>query len=84
MKIAIVFLSVLTAIAGFTASMYWFAASKTDLPPYDEETGRPVGTVTMGALNKELVTASRLNRIAAGWSCAAAFCAAASLLLSFI
>lgn len=77
MKTAIFFLNVLAAIAGFAAPMYWFAASKTDHPPYDEETGRPVGTNAMGALNKELVTASRLNRFAAGWSCTAALCAEA-------
>jgi len=84
MNVAIVILNILAAVAGFAASVYWFKASKTALPPFDEVTGRPTGPVNMGAMNKELVVAARLNRTAASWSCAAALFAAISLLLNSI
>lgn len=84
MKIAIVVLNILAAAGGFAASAFWFKASKTALPPVDEATGRPAGPVSMDAVYKELVAAANLNRTAASWSCAAAFFAGVSLLLSSI
>lgn len=60
MKVAMVILNILAAAGGFGASAFWFKASNTALPPFDEATGRPTGPVSMGAVYSELVTAAKL------------------------
>lgn len=77
----LVLLNVVAASAGLIAAVYWFKASRTNLPPFDKSTGVPTGQVSMGSIGRDIVAAVTLNRIAASWSCAAAVCTASSLFL---
>jgi hypothetical protein len=68
-------LSAITALAGITAAVYWFRAAAVVGPKVIHIMGGygGPGRIDLEPLNDFIRTSGRFNKVAATWSCLAAF-----------
>lgn len=72
MKMIALILNLVGGALALTSAWYWWASTRSDLPPVDLATGKPTGPVGMFEMNKTLYEGAVANRKAAAWTAASA------------
>lgn len=63
MKTVTVIINAMAAFAAFVGALYWYKASRTNLPRIDKSTGKPLGPISLLAVGEEIVVAAQFNRV---------------------